>query len=84
MWRQPADERALAKRIAQATAADRADGTLAMPSQRPRDIARTVGQIALGTLLAVGTVHTLAVEIHVWLHLQQPLFVLLVSTDCHV
>ena len=62
--RRPADERALAKRISQATAADKADGTLTMPSQRPRDIARTVGQIALGLLLGLAIWQVLAIVLN--------------------
>ena len=43
-----------------------------------------VSQIALSAGLAVGTVDLLAVEIDVGLHAEKPLFVLLVSANCHI
>ena len=43
-----------------------------------------VSQIALSAGLAVGTVDLLAVEVDVGLHVQKPLFVLLVSANCHL
>ena len=43
-----------------------------------------VSQIALSAGLAVGTVDLLAVEVDVGLHAQKPLFVLLVSANCHL
>lgn len=56
MQRLSASERALAKRIAQAGGPDgsgNVGAVIDMPSQRPRDVARTVGQIALGVLLGL-------------------------------
>ena len=43
-----------------------------------------VSQIALSAGLAVGTVDLLAVEVDVGLHAEKPLFVLLVSANCHL
>ena len=43
-----------------------------------------VSQIALSAGLAVGTVNLLAVEVDVGLHVEKPLFVLLVSANCHL
>ena len=43
-----------------------------------------VSQIALSAGLAVGTVDLLAVEVDVGLHAEKPLFVLLVSANCHI
>ena len=43
-----------------------------------------VSQIALSAGLAVGTVDLLAVQVDVGLHAEKPLFVLLVSANCHL
>ena len=42
-----------------------------------------VGQITLGTFLAVRTVNLLTVQVNVGLHLQETSFVLFISSNCH-